>query len=122
MDSTQARFVRARKDHVCAMCDRRIRKGTTYAKWAVFADGGVWVGKAHQTCREIGFIVDLNQDDWGHGPPLGEMYAKEVWQLATTWGLDTEEVQVVWGTREEAEVDYAMKEEGFTLGTFRYGV
>ena len=125
MDSTQASFVHARKDHVCAMCDRNIRKGTTYAKWAVFADGGVWVGKAHQTCREIGFLVELSQDDWEYGPPLGEMTSKEIWDLASEaeLGLDLAEIEDVWGTREDAEAEDEARWKNASLGDWlRRGV
>lgn len=51
----------ARKDYVCDLCNRKIRKGQKYRRQFIRDDSGeVWSFKGHEECCELTSIIDFS--------------------------------------------------------------
>lgn len=51
----------ARKDYVCDLCSRKIRKGQKYRRQFIRDDSGeVWSFKGHKECCELTSIIDFS--------------------------------------------------------------
>lgn len=87
------------------MCARPIPVGMLYATWSCFSDDGVARVNAHRTCVEIGSMIDLTDSDWEGAPPLSDVEASDIWRWADEGDLDLQEIEAVWGTREDAEAE-----------------
>jgi hypothetical protein len=52
----------ARRDHVCAYCDGKIRAGTTYRRW-VSVEDAVGTVKAHLECVSLWHDIAPGEDE-----------------------------------------------------------
>ncbi len=57
-------LTKARKNHLCDECLRRIPAGRLYFRQTTFHDG-LQVYKAHKICSEIAFVINQDYGSWG---------------------------------------------------------
>jgi hypothetical protein len=69
----ETRWPKARKEHVCGECERKIIKGETYHRWSGKYDGEFFDDITCAQCAEIRAAFTCAEYDQT-GPPQGELW------------------------------------------------
>ena len=58
---------KAKKEHICSYCNKKIAVGETYENQTNVFDGELYHWKSHLSCIDLTHKLDMFGSDWGEG-------------------------------------------------------